>query len=293
MNFQLELPFQDKMWIIPTREDGYMNLTAICKLAGKKVGHYLENVSTKEFINALSEVIGMTMTSLVEIIRGEGVPNNLQGTWAHEQVAMHCAYWCSPRFAIEVNQFYLNFHKAKAEGRVKVFKKENRRLTCILEEKERDCVESQQQVTSRDLALVEKQNQITAKDIVIQCRDTQIQALQSVLSLSKTHNITFTPEDKKQLLFLNNTQLMIESDGLVPIVQIAIDAGHSAMFKEGVAARLGCYVSRKYDSTIHGNRVKKVGGARDLQKDIWYYERHNDVLKSLVNKWCTRPIDHC
>jgi KilA-N domain len=42
--------------------------------------------------------------TLVEIKKG-GDPKLEQGTWAHPQVAIHCAQWCSPEFAVLVTRW--------------------------------------------------------------------------------------------------------------------------------------------------------------------------------------------
>ena len=46
---------------------------------GKELKHYLENKSTREFIGALSNEVGIPTSDLIQIVRG-GHPK-LQGTW--------------------------------------------------------------------------------------------------------------------------------------------------------------------------------------------------------------------
>ncbi|MGR6866977.1 KilA-N domain-containing protein, partial [Acinetobacter baumannii] len=51
---QLELPLisrQENNVVISQRaHDGYINATAMCQAAGKRLNHYLDNNSTKAFI---------------------------------------------------------------------------------------------------------------------------------------------------------------------------------------------------------------------------------------------------
>ena len=82
--------------------DGYVNATAMCKAAGRQWGHYWENISTKEFVQALSLDIGIPISKLIQTLRG--TPSNLQGTWVHPRVAIHLGQWLSPRFAVRVTQ---------------------------------------------------------------------------------------------------------------------------------------------------------------------------------------------
>lgn len=60
--------------------DNYGCLTDMAQATGKKVGHWLENKSSQEYLNSLSSVIGKPITAIVDVIQG-GVPDE-QGTWA-------------------------------------------------------------------------------------------------------------------------------------------------------------------------------------------------------------------
>jgi hypothetical protein len=89
-------------------QDGYVNLTQLCKAGGKLVGHYLELDSTKELLSALSLNIGKTILSnhagsgsLVETLKGG---NKAAGTWAHPEVAIDCAQWVSVKLRIWANR---------------------------------------------------------------------------------------------------------------------------------------------------------------------------------------------
>jgi len=83
--------------------DGYFNATAVCKAAGKQLGHYLENQSTKDFLAELSSVIGIPISELIQVVKG-GDPGR-QGTWVHPDVAANLGQWVSPRFAVMVSQW--------------------------------------------------------------------------------------------------------------------------------------------------------------------------------------------
>jgi hypothetical protein len=91
--------------LIGQRSDGYINATQLCKAAEKLIGHYLENKATTEFLQELSAVIGIPITELVVKIQG-GKPE-LQGTWAHPNVAVHLAQWLSPAFAVQVTAWVI------------------------------------------------------------------------------------------------------------------------------------------------------------------------------------------
>jgi hypothetical protein len=86
--------------VILQRGDGYWNATAMCQANGKRWNNYWQNDSTQEFLRELSSVAGIPVTGLVQVRQG-GEPTS-QGTWVHQQVAIHLAQWCSPKFAVRV-----------------------------------------------------------------------------------------------------------------------------------------------------------------------------------------------
>ena len=96
------------------RDDEYINLTKLCKQAGKKMGHYFVNQTTKSYINILSNKLGIEPSMLVRTKVG-GIPTE-QGTWGHPLVALHFAQWVSPEMYVDialklshlVNQNFLN-----------------------------------------------------------------------------------------------------------------------------------------------------------------------------------------
>jgi hypothetical protein len=90
--------------VIPQRSaDGYVNATAMCKAAGKQLGHYLANQATKDFLEALSSDIGIPISALV--IAKKGGLSAEQGTWIHPDVAVNLGQWCSPKFAVAVSKW--------------------------------------------------------------------------------------------------------------------------------------------------------------------------------------------
>lgn len=102
--------------VIEQREsDGYINATAMCKAAGKLIGHYRENDATKEFLAALSAKIGIPIDkgnqSLIE--SKPGAPSTGGGTWVHPKVAIHLAQWLSGDFALQVAEWVFDWMSGK------------------------------------------------------------------------------------------------------------------------------------------------------------------------------------
>ena len=80
-------------------ENVMINATQMAKPFGKEAKHWLLNQSTRDFIQALSEVRNLTSADLVKVTKG-GIE---QGTWMHEDVALEFARWLNPAFAIWCN----------------------------------------------------------------------------------------------------------------------------------------------------------------------------------------------
>ena len=82
LQFQLQTGFVDRLAdndVITQRiTDGYINATAMCKAARKKINDYGRLSTTQAFLSELDSVTGIPATGLVQIIHG-GTPH-LQGT---------------------------------------------------------------------------------------------------------------------------------------------------------------------------------------------------------------------
>jgi phage antirepressor YoqD-like protein len=90
-----------------------INATEMAKPFGRRPVDWLKLDSTKEFLEALSEVkkshfapnseVKDSHITLVYTKRGGDLNNTEQGTWMHEDVALEFARWLSPIFAIWCN----------------------------------------------------------------------------------------------------------------------------------------------------------------------------------------------
>jgi hypothetical protein len=91
--------------LIPHRiTDGYINATLLCQACGKCEADYRRLGTTNEFLQALSEKMGIPIDSLVQVEMGRN-----GGTWVHPQVAIHLGQWCSPRFAVLVSGWVIDW----------------------------------------------------------------------------------------------------------------------------------------------------------------------------------------
>lgn len=103
--FQMSFAFIDRQVegnIIQQRMlDGYINATALCKAAKKRMYDYLRLENTKSFIFALESKTGIPASALIQVVKGGYV--ELQGTWVHPYVAGNLAQWADANIAADVS----------------------------------------------------------------------------------------------------------------------------------------------------------------------------------------------
>lgn len=98
---------------IQRRADGFINATAMAKAGGKHLPHYMVNVRTVEYLQALSGSVGIPTDLLVETTMTG--PNEQRGTWVHPRLAVDLARWISPAFAVWMDGWFLESLEQKPE----------------------------------------------------------------------------------------------------------------------------------------------------------------------------------
>ena len=82
-------------------EDGYINVTNLCKAGNKQFKHWKCLEKTRGFLRVLSRSVGIPTDLLIKTQKG-GLNEN-RGTWVHPQVAINIAQWISPAFDVKVS----------------------------------------------------------------------------------------------------------------------------------------------------------------------------------------------
>ncbi|MFM7888066.1 MAG: KilA-N domain-containing protein, partial [Pseudanabaena sp.] len=100
-------------------QDGYINLNQMAEASGKLIHNWLQNKSTKELFAEFYRQQSTTWNSdsttwnsmqsnsdtvhlVPALITYEG---NNGGTWAHPDIALQFAQWCSAAFALQVSRW--------------------------------------------------------------------------------------------------------------------------------------------------------------------------------------------
>jgi len=87
---------------IENREDGYIDITNLCKAGGKIFNDWHSLDRTKEYLKTLSNNTGI-MLSLLVIHQADATAN--QATWVHPYVAVNIAQWISPQFDVKISSW--------------------------------------------------------------------------------------------------------------------------------------------------------------------------------------------
>jgi len=99
------------------RRGAYANLGDIAKPFGKRIDNWTRLKTTQELFQAFESepcyrgilpiiaVVGRNLApSDVRVLENLGVSSPRQGTWAHPDIAIQFAQWCSPGFALWVSR---------------------------------------------------------------------------------------------------------------------------------------------------------------------------------------------
>jgi len=86
-------------------EDGYINLNEMAQATNKRVDNWLRLDSTKELISEFDDQPSSDLRKAQALITD---PTNTKfggGTWAHPNIAIQFAQWCSASFALQVSRW--------------------------------------------------------------------------------------------------------------------------------------------------------------------------------------------
>ena len=126
-NYQLE--YRD--------DDGYINITNLCKAGGKEFKNWNKNDKTKRFLEVLSSAVRIRTADLIKLGTGSKCKDDTKNlTWAHPQIAINIAQWISPEFDVLVSKWVyeimltgkLDINNSKTTEELDIMNKENKLL---------------------------------------------------------------------------------------------------------------------------------------------------------------------
>ncbi|WP_175626732.1 MULTISPECIES: KilA-N domain-containing protein [Oxalobacteraceae] len=87
-------------------EDGYVNASQLCEIAGKHWHKYVMTEATGQFLRALAV---KNQTTTLEFIQEVAGANGVKSIWIHPKVAVHLAQWLSADFAVQVSEWVFDW----------------------------------------------------------------------------------------------------------------------------------------------------------------------------------------
>jgi hypothetical protein len=87
--------------IISRKEDGYINVTELCKSSNKLFSNWKQNKTSEGVIKEFISVLGIPRTEIIKVKQG----GSNQGTYVHPQLAIVIAQWVSPEVAVRVSKW--------------------------------------------------------------------------------------------------------------------------------------------------------------------------------------------
>jgi hypothetical protein len=111
--------------VISREEDGYVDVTNLCKAGGKKFAVWYRSIKTTRFLEVLSanirsedHVKGSERILSDPLIHMEtDGTNDSRGTWVHPRIAINIAQWISPEFDVQVSKW---IHQLLVIGQVRL-----------------------------------------------------------------------------------------------------------------------------------------------------------------------------
>jgi hypothetical protein len=88
--------------IISRKDDGYIDLNALCKAGNKELSEWKRNKKTNTFLDALSTTLGIPR---VELLKHNSGSNGNRHVWGHPQVAINVAQWISDEFNVKISKW--------------------------------------------------------------------------------------------------------------------------------------------------------------------------------------------
>ena len=96
------LKLKDNYQLNYREDDGFINITNLCKAGGKLFADWSRLKKTDSFKQILSSTMGIP---IVDILKHELGGNGERHTWAHPQIAINIAQWISPEFDVLVSKW--------------------------------------------------------------------------------------------------------------------------------------------------------------------------------------------
>ena len=228
-------------------ETKYVCLTDMAAASGKLLGGWTRLKGTSEYLEALSAAMQICIDDLISTVDNTSA-NEDRGTWAHPEVAIEFAAWCSVGFKIQVNQWILEL---MTTGKVEIASQQSKLPS-------RELATETAVAIDRIQSILSKSNPRLAQ-ILIDC------AMNDIVEFKQLSPSEF-PDDRWHGL-----------------VQIADKMGIKT--NQSTRVKLGQYFGRLISAgEIDVERVREERLCNGQYEPIWCY-RDNEVVRATIQDW--------
>ena len=172
-------------------ENGYINISKICKEYNKKIGEWLNN---KYSINIFQNLENQLNESSEKPIKSyyviKGVRKELRGTYVHPELLIPIILWCSHKNALDVSRIVLDYYSKKMEETKKMEENEEKPIS---KEQENFSLKNEILELKKMTENVIKQNEKQSEKI-----ENQTRKIDEILEIIKNHPEVLEKKLKKK-----------------------------------------------------------------------------------------------
>ena len=210
------LKLKDSYQLEYREEDGYVNITNLCKAGGKKFNHWNSIDKTKRFLDVLSSTAGIPV---FELLKQEQGGNGERHTWSHPQVAINIAQWISPEFDVLVSKWV---YEIMLTGKVDV---RDNKTTQELDQMNKENKLLKNRIKLLESKVLQKQPRETFKENknVVYIITTEYKEAQGYYKIGKAQDLqkrlsTLNTSDKHEVIYNTSCKTKKKMDLLEQIV---------------------------------------------------------------------------
>ena len=216
------LKLKDNYQLEYREEDGFINITNLCKAGCKQFKHWNSIDKTKRFLDVLSSSVGIPTN---ELIKYESGSNSERSTWAHPQVAINISQWISPEFDVLVSKWVyeimltgkVDIRDNKTTQELDIMNKENKLLKDRIKLLESKVLQKQPRETFED------------NKNVVYIVTTEYKEAQGQYKIGKTQDLqkrlsTLNTSDKHEVIYNTSCKTKKKMDLLEQIVHDRLES---------------------------------------------------------------------
>jgi hypothetical protein len=193
------LKLKDNYQLEYREEDGYINITNLCKAGGKMFNNWNQNNKTKRFLEVFSSTTGIPV---IELVKQEKGGNRNRHTWSHPQVAINIAQWISPEFDVMVSRWV---YEIMLTGKVDI---RNGKSTQELDKKNKELSKYKSRIKLLESKVLKRQKREVFENDknVVYIVTTEYREAQGHYKIGKTQDLqnrlsTFNTTDKHEVIY--------------------------------------------------------------------------------------------